>query len=72
MVLSLSYAKNIETSVTTITADLELTPVRDVVKLADLGIIYFDFDKHNIRPDAALQLDKIVNAISVMVNNQCI
>ena len=57
-------SKNIETSVTTITADLELTPVRDVVKLADLGIIYFDFDKHNIRPDAALELDKIVKLMN--------
>ncbi|WP_035483540.1 OmpA family protein [Gaetbulibacter saemankumensis] len=57
-------SKNIETTVTTITVDLELTPVRDVVKLADLGIIYFDFDKHNIRPDAAKELDKIVKMMN--------
>ncbi|WP_242120298.1 OmpA family protein [Aestuariivivens sediminicola] len=57
-------SKGIEDSVTTITVDLELTPVRDVVKLADLGIIYFDFDKHNIRPDAALELDKIVKLMN--------
>lgn len=35
--------------------------IRDngIIKL-DLDIIYFDFDKDNIRPDAALELDKIV------------
>ena len=54
-------SKNIETKVTTITKNLELTPVQDVVKLAELNTIYFDFDKHNIRPDAALELDKVVN-----------
>jgi len=58
-------SKNIEDSVTTITADLVLSPVEDVIVLADLETIYFDFDKHNIRPDAALELDKIVN---LMVN----
>ena len=57
-------SKDIEDAVTTITVDLELTPVRDVVTLADLGIIYFDFDKHNIRPDAALELDKIVKLMN--------
>lgn len=57
-------SKDIEDSVTTITVDLELTPVQDVVKLADLGIIYFDFDKHNIRPDAAKELDKIVKLMN--------
>ncbi len=57
-------SKNIETKITTITADLVLTPVRDVVILADLETIYFDFDKHNIRPDAALELDKIVKLMN--------
>ncbi len=32
---------------------------KGIVKL-DLDIIYFDFDKDNIRPDAAAELDKIV------------
>ncbi|RED49305.1 OmpA family protein [Seonamhaeicola aphaedonensis] len=57
-------SKGIEPKVTTITANLELTPVRDVPILADLGIIYFDFDKHNIRPDAAVELDKIVKLMN--------
>ena len=59
--LNRSPTKNIETKVTTITKNLELNPVQDVVILAELNTIYFDFDKHNIRPDAALELDKIVN-----------
>ena len=37
-----------------------LKPIEDVVLLADLEIIYFDLDKSNIRPDAALELDKVV------------
>ena len=40
--------------------NIGLEPVRDVVVLADLETIYFDFDKWNIRPDAALELDKVV------------
>jgi len=54
-------SKNLQTMLTTITANLLLNPVQDVVKLAELNTIYFDFDKHNIRTDAALELDKIVN-----------
>lgn len=37
-----------------------LKPIEDIVLLADLEIIYFDLDKSNIRPDAALELDKVV------------
>jgi outer membrane protein OmpA-like peptidoglycan-associated protein len=40
--------------------NIALKPVEDVVLLADLGIIYFDLDKYNIRPDAAAELDKVV------------
>lgn len=54
-------SKHIQTMLTTITANLLLNPVQDVVKLAQLNTIYFDFDKYNIRKDAALELDKIVN-----------
>jgi len=45
--------------------DIELTPIPDVVVLADLETIYFDFDKDFIRPDAAIELDKVVD---LMVN----
>ncbi|MBD0832816.1 OmpA family protein [Aestuariibaculum sp. TT11] len=58
-------SKNIKTELTTITANLLLNPVEDVVTLAELNTIYFDFDKFDIRPDAALELDKIVD---LMVN----
>lgn len=58
--------KNIETKTQIIVADLLLNPVQDVVILAELNTIYFDFDKHNIREDAALELDKIVN---LMIND---
>ncbi|MFH4968377.1 OmpA family protein [Gaetbulibacter sp. M240] len=54
-------SKNIQTELTSITANLLLNPKPNVVKLAELNTIYFDFDKFNIRPDAALELDKIVD-----------
>ncbi|MGI0106291.1 OmpA family protein [Salinimicrobium sp. WS361] len=41
--------------------DIELSPINDVEYLAEINKIYFDFDKHNIRPDAATELDKLVN-----------
>ena len=41
-----------------------LKPIEDVVLLADLEIIYFDLDKSNIRPDAALELDKVVSLMN--------
>lgn len=40
--------------------NIQLDPIADVEYLAEIGIIYFDFDKHNIRPDAAKELDKLV------------
>ena len=54
-------SKHLQTELTSITANLLLNPVPDVIKLAELNTIYFDFNKHNIRPDAALELDKIVD-----------
>lgn len=45
--------------------DFELDPVQDVDVLADINIqnIYFDFDKHNIRKDAAIELEKIADLL---------
>jgi len=40
--------------------NIGMAPIENVVILADLETIYFDFDKWNIRPDAALELDKVV------------
>jgi outer membrane protein OmpA-like peptidoglycan-associated protein len=44
--------------------NIALKPVEDVVILADLETIYFDFDKYNIRPDAAQELDKVVDLMN--------
>jgi len=44
-----------------ITYDIQLNPVKDVEYLAEIDNIYFDFDKSNIRPDAATELDKLVD-----------
>ena len=41
--------------------NIKLDPVRDVEYLAEIDKIYFDFDKATIRPDAAKELDKLVN-----------
>ena len=46
---------------TEIIYDIELSPINDVEYLAEINKIYFDFDKHNIHPDAAAELDKLVN-----------
>ena len=37
----------------------------DVKLLANLDKIYFDFDKSDIRPDAARELDKVVKLMTV-------
>lgn len=44
-----------------LTYNIELSPIRDVEYLAEINKIYFDFDKAVIRPDAAKELDKLVN-----------
>ena len=44
--------------------NIGLKPIEDVVLLADLNIIYFDLDKYNIRPDAAVELDKVVELMN--------
>jgi len=40
-----------------------LKPIEDVIVLADLETIYFDLDKSFIRPDAAIELDKVVTLL---------
>jgi outer membrane protein OmpA-like peptidoglycan-associated protein len=44
--------------------NIGLEPIEDVVILADLETIYFDLDKYNIREDAALELDKVVELMN--------
>ncbi|MFO7719793.1 MAG: OmpA family protein, partial [Gillisia sp.] len=41
--------------------NIQLDPIQDVDYLAEINNIYFDFDKSNIRPDAATELDKLVD-----------
>jgi outer membrane protein OmpA-like peptidoglycan-associated protein/tetratricopeptide (TPR) repeat protein len=38
----------------------EIVVGSDLAKVLDIPIIYFDFDKSNIRPDAALELQKVI------------
>ncbi|OBQ51803.1 OmpA family protein [Tamlana sp. s12] len=54
-------SKNIQTELITVHTNLLLNPKHDVIKLAELQTIYFDYDRFNIREDAAMELDKIVN-----------
>src|SRR5690606_25430746 len=51
---------------TTVYVDFFLQPVHEKGIKFVLEDIYYDFDKHNIRPDAALILDKLVK---VMIDN---
>lgn len=47
--------------------DLTLEPIQvgaDLSKIIDINPIYFDLSKYNIRPDAALELDKIVKVMN--------
>ena len=47
------------------TLDIMLEPTLDVKLLAGLKKIYFDFNKSNIRPDAAIELDKVVKLMTI-------
>lgn len=57
-----------------IIVDFELDPVQDVDVLAGLVIenIYFDFDKHNIRQDASVELDKVADLMLRTYKNMAI
>jgi len=48
-------------NVDTLQYNIVLDPVKDVEYLAEINNIYFDFDKYNIRKDAAQELDKLVD-----------
>src|SRR5690606_21676666 len=47
----------------TLEVALLLEPVFEVGKTFELENIYYDFDKHNIRPDAAAILDELVRTL---------
>ena len=44
--------------------DIVLEPILDLKLLANLKKIYFDFNKSDIRPDAAMELDKVVKVMT--------
>src|SRR5690606_41302041 len=48
-----------------VTATLKLRPVEQIIveDRVVLAPIHFDFDKHNIKPQAALELDKLVQVM---------
>ena len=56
-----SVVTNVDDLINVVRKDIQLDPIEDVEFLANLEIIYFDFDKYNIRPDAAFELDKLAN-----------
>lgn len=58
-----SSTKNIIKS-DTLWVDLVLEPELEVGKVFVLEDLYYDFDKHNIRPDAALVLDALVETMN--------
>lgn len=47
-----------------------LAPIEEIIEeeVINLNPIYFDFDKHNIRQDAAFELDKLVNVMTKYPN----
>ena len=48
----------------TLEKDIILNPVLDLKLLANLKKIYFDFNKSDIRPDAARELDKVIKLMT--------
>ncbi|MEM6687250.1 MAG: OmpA family protein, partial [Bacteroidota bacterium] len=49
--------------------EISLEPIEEIIEdVIVLNPIYFDFDKHNIRQDAAFELDKVVNVMTKYPN----
>lgn len=51
--------------------DLDVTPIEvgsDLTKVLNLNPIYFDFDRYNIRPDAAIELQKVIAVLKEYPN----
>lgn len=55
--------KGTDTAIANVT--IALKPIEEIIKpdVVELNPIYFDFDKHNIRKDAAFELDKLVQVM---------
>lgn len=50
------------------TNEVALVPGTDLAKVLNIPIIYFDFDKANIRPDAQVELEKVLAVLSQYPN----
>ncbi len=61
---TLFNSANLPSRQTELVVNIELAPVMDLKVLADLNTIYFDFDRYNIRPDAAKELHKIIDLLT--------
>jgi len=65
--LSCGFSAKVSTQGVTTSDTLEvallLKPIFEVGKTFELENIYYDFDKHNIRPDAAAILDELVRTL---------
>lgn len=50
--------------------EMQLEPIEVIIEEEEIVLnpIYFDFDKHNIRQDAAFELDKVVNVMTKYPN----
>ncbi|WP_417363434.1 OmpA family protein [Galbibacter sp.] len=70
--VTLFNSLNVPSHQTELIVDIELEPIMDLKVLADLNTIYFDFDKYNIRPDAAKELDKIIDLLTNQYPNMTI
>lgn len=70
--ITLFNSINIPSGQTELIVNIELVPVMDLKVLADLNTIYFDFDKYNIRPDAAKELHKIIDLLTNQYPNMTI
>ena len=46
----------------------EMIAIEDGVKKLKTEMIHFDFDRHNVRPDAAKELDKLVQVMNEYAN----
>jgi len=65
-------SRNLDKNTTSLEVNLSIKPVPDVKILAELNTIYFDFEKYNIRQDAANELDKIVDLMQNDYTNMVI
>ncbi|ULC58106.1 OmpA family protein [Flaviramulus sp. BrNp1-15] len=71
-------SKNIERHITSIPSDFAITPEEkleekeEIIPIAELYPIYFDFNKSNIRKDGTTELDRIVDLMQIKYPNMVV